>query len=80
MHAYLFVNCQPKNYNLLYHFSRRKSFKPQNSNGFVLSSFSYIGNCKVMFFDILDVVSIYENELKTNPFEFWGLKDLRLKK
>lgn len=41
---------------------------------------TYIGNCKVMFFDILDVVSIYENELKTNPFEFWGLKDLRLKK
>ena len=33
-----------------------------------------IGECKVMFFDIWDVVSIYENELKKNPFELWGMK------
>ena len=33
-----------------------------------------IGGCKVMFFDIWDVVSIYEHELKTNPYELWGLK------
>ena len=33
-----------------------------------------IGNCKVMFFDIWDVVSIYKHELKTNPFQRWGLK------
>ena len=33
-----------------------------------------IGPCKVMFFDIWDVVSIYEHELKTNPYELWGIK------
>ena len=33
-----------------------------------------IGECKVMFFDIWDVVSIYENELKKNPYELWGMK------
>ncbi|WP_027729105.1 AAC(3) family N-acetyltransferase [Treponema sp. C6A8] len=33
-----------------------------------------IGNCKAMFFDIWSVVSIYEHELKTNPYELWGLK------
>ena len=32
-----------------------------------------IGSCKAMFFDIWSVVSIYENELKTNPYELWGL-------
>ena len=32
-----------------------------------------IGSCKAMFFDILSVVSIYENELKTNPYQLWGL-------
>lgn len=33
-----------------------------------------IGKCKAMFFDILPVISIYERELKTNPFKLWGLK------
>ena len=33
-----------------------------------------IGNCKAMFFNIWDVVSIYENELKNNPYELWGIK------
>ena len=33
-----------------------------------------IGGCKAMFFDIWDVVSIYEHELKANPYELWGLK------
>ncbi len=33
-----------------------------------------IGPCKVMFFDIWDVVSIYENELKTDPYGLWGMK------
>ena len=32
-----------------------------------------IGKCKAMFFDIWSVVSLYENELKNNPYEFWGL-------
>ena len=32
-----------------------------------------IGSCRAMFFDILSVVSIYENELKTNPYQLWGL-------
>ncbi len=34
-----------------------------------------IGNCKTMFFNIWDVVSIYENELKNNPYKLWGMKD-----
>lgn len=34
-----------------------------------------IGSCKVMFFDIWDVVSIYQDELKNNPFELWGMKN-----
>ena len=33
-----------------------------------------IGSCKAMFFDIWDVVSIYKNELKNNPYELWGMK------
>ena len=33
-----------------------------------------IGSCKVMFFDIWDVVSIYENALKTDPYGLWGMK------
>lgn len=36
---------------------------------------SMIGSCKVMFFDIWDVVSIYQDELKNNPFELWGMKN-----
>ncbi|SEH83250.1 Aminoglycoside N3'-acetyltransferase [Ruminococcus flavefaciens] len=35
---------------------------------------AYIGSCKAMFFDILSVVSIYENELKTDPYGLWGMK------
>ncbi|MCQ2510192.1 MAG: AAC(3) family N-acetyltransferase [Lachnospiraceae bacterium] len=35
---------------------------------------SIVGNCKMMFFDIWDVVSIYENELKNDPYTLWGLK------
>lgn len=33
-----------------------------------------IGSCKVMFFDILDVVSIYDEELRRDPYGLWGLK------
>lgn len=33
----------------------------------------YIGECKYMFFDIFEVVSIYRNELLTNPFGLYGL-------
>ena len=36
---------------------------------------TYIGNCHVKFFDILDVVSLYAEELKKRPFEFWGIKE-----
>ena len=32
-----------------------------------------IGDCKVMFFDIWSVVSLYENELKRDPYGLWGL-------
>ena len=35
---------------------------------------AYIGDCKVMFFDILSVVSLYEEELKRDPYGLWGLK------
>ena len=33
-----------------------------------------IGNCNIMFFDILDIVSLYERELKNNPYELYGLE------
>lgn len=32
-----------------------------------------IGSCKAMFFDIWDVVSIYEEELKRDPYGLWGM-------
>jgi aminoglycoside N3'-acetyltransferase len=32
-----------------------------------------IGSCKTMFFDIRDVISIYESKLKTDPYGLWGL-------
>lgn len=34
----------------------------------------YIGSCKAMFFDIWSVVSLYENELKKDPYGLWGMK------
>ncbi|MFR5875410.1 MAG: AAC(3) family N-acetyltransferase [Eubacterium sp.] len=33
-----------------------------------------IGNSKVMFFNIWDVVSLYEQELKSNPYKLYGLE------
>ncbi|MGN0633236.1 MAG: AAC(3) family N-acetyltransferase [Oscillospiraceae bacterium] len=33
----------------------------------------YIGKCKYMFFNILDVVSIYREELQNDPFKLYGL-------
>ena len=35
---------------------------------------TYIGSSKVMFFDILDVVSIYRDELLRDPYGLWGLE------
>ena len=32
-----------------------------------------IGDSKVMFFNIWDVVSLYEQELKNNPYKLYGL-------
>ena len=32
-----------------------------------------IGSCKAMFFDIRDVISIYENKLSTDPYGLWGV-------
>ncbi len=34
-----------------------------------------IGDCKAMLFDIYDVISIYENELLTDPYGLWGLSE-----
>ena len=34
---------------------------------------TYIGPCKVMFFDIYDVVSIYRDEILRDPYELWGI-------
>ena len=34
-----------------------------------------IGNCKAMFFDIHDAISIYENELRTDPYGLWELEE-----
>ena len=38
-----------------------------------------IGKCRAMFFNIWDVVSIYKNELKTNPYKLWGMKNGNVK-
>ncbi|MBQ0042581.1 MAG: AAC(3) family N-acetyltransferase [Lachnospiraceae bacterium] len=35
---------------------------------------TYIGDCKVWFMDIKEVISIYENMIKTDPYGLWGLK------
>lgn len=34
---------------------------------------SFIGECKVWFFDIKEVISIYEKEIETDPYGLWGL-------
>lgn len=36
---------------------------------------SVIGKCNAMFFNIWDVVSIYQEELKKNPFHLYGIED-----
>lgn len=33
-----------------------------------------IGNAKVMFFNIWDIVGLYEQELKNNPYKLYGLE------
>lgn len=33
-----------------------------------------IGSCKYMFFDIWDIVSLYQNELEMHPFKLYGLE------
>ena len=33
-----------------------------------------IGNCKCMFFDIWDVVGLYQKELKNNPYQLYGFE------
>jgi hypothetical protein len=35
---------------------------------------AFIGDCKAMFFDIWPVVSLYEQELKRDPYGLWGLR------
>ena len=35
---------------------------------------AHIGSCKAMFFDIWSVVSLYENELRNDPYGLWGMK------
>ena len=32
-----------------------------------------IGECKIMFFDIWSVVSLYEDELRRDPYGLWGM-------
>ena len=39
-----------------------------------LISETSIGDCKVMFFDIWSVISLYENELKRDPYGLWGME------
>lgn len=35
----------------------------------------YIGKCKVMFFDVWDIVSIYEEKLKSDPYKLYGIRN-----
>jgi aminoglycoside 3-N-acetyltransferase len=34
----------------------------------------HIGKCRCMFFDLWDVVSLYEKELKSNPYKLYGIE------
>jgi aminoglycoside 3-N-acetyltransferase len=34
-----------------------------------------IGNCKCMFFNIWDVVGLYQKELKNNPYKLYGIEE-----
>lgn len=34
----------------------------------------FIGECKYLFFDVWDVVSIYKEELEKNPYKLYGLE------
>ncbi|MCQ2459940.1 MAG: AAC(3) family N-acetyltransferase [Ruminococcus sp.] len=36
----------------------------------------FIGKCPVMFFDIKDVVSIYEDELRNDPYGLWEIRKI----
>jgi len=33
-----------------------------------------VGNCNCKFFNIWDVVSLYQNELKNNPYKLYGIE------
>ena len=35
---------------------------------------THIGDFKVWFMDIKEVISIYENMIKTDPYDLWGLE------
>lgn len=35
---------------------------------------TYIGECRVWFMDIKEVISIYEKELKRDPYGLWGIE------
>ena len=34
----------------------------------------YIGDCRVWFMDIKEVISIYEGKIKTDPYGLWGIE------
>jgi len=34
-----------------------------------------IGKCNCMFFDIWDVVGLYQQELKNNPYKLYGIEE-----
>lgn len=36
---------------------------------------TYINACRVWFMDIKEVISIYENKIKADPYGLWGLKN-----
>lgn len=46
---------------------QKKAFE----NGFIKEGL--VGKCNCMFFDIWDVVSLYQNELKSNPYKLYGI-------
>ena len=37
----------------------------------------YIGSCKYMYFNIRDVVSLYQQELKNDPYRLYGVEDMK---
>lgn len=44
-----------------------------HDKGFIIEKL--INNCKCMFFNIWDVIGLYQGELKNNPLKLFGISE-----